>query len=166
MGCIGWWHAGWSGPLLFAYGIRVLTTCDNSTHLSKFCVSIVFSQLRPPMMVRLLRKLSVDVPALNENTVTPLRVRITFKDSVQSKLIWVHDGWTTNIMFFPIKKRRHFRFRMDEKWLQNIKLSYLGKCQYLRMHLMGQYMICEKLSYLLYLQGTCWAVFVFFLVQP
>jgi len=32
------------------------------------------SQLRPPMMTSLLRKLVIDVPALTENTITPLRV--------------------------------------------------------------------------------------------
>ena len=33
-----------------------------------------FRQLRPPMMTNLLRKLTVDVPALSEHTITPLRV--------------------------------------------------------------------------------------------
>ena len=32
------------------------------------------SQLRPPMMIKLLRKMALDVPTLNENTVVPLRV--------------------------------------------------------------------------------------------
>ena len=36
---------------------------------------VMYSQLRPPMMTSLLRKLVIDVPALTENTITPLRVR-------------------------------------------------------------------------------------------
>ena len=35
---------------------------------------VLYSQLRAPMMTTLLRKLVVDVPALTENTVVPLRV--------------------------------------------------------------------------------------------
>ena len=38
---------------------------------------VVFSQLRPPMMTSLLRELVLDVPALNENTIVPLRVSET-----------------------------------------------------------------------------------------
>lgn len=45
--------------------------------LLKFLL-IVFSQLRAPMMTSLLRKLVIDVPALTENTVVPLRVIFYF----------------------------------------------------------------------------------------
>ncbi|CAH1792824.1 unnamed protein product, partial [Owenia fusiformis] len=51
---------------------RSLTKGQRDT-VSDFLVALT-SQLRPPMMTRLLRKLTVDVPALNENTVVPLRV--------------------------------------------------------------------------------------------
>ena len=41
-----------------------------------FLLFFFFSQLRPPMMASLLRKLVVDVPALTDNTVVALRVSI------------------------------------------------------------------------------------------
>jgi len=44
--------------------------------VSMYCVCVVCSQLRPPMMTSLLRKLVIDVPALTENTITPLRVSL------------------------------------------------------------------------------------------
>jgi ryanodine receptor 2 len=43
--------------------------------VSDFLVALT-GQLRPPMMTSLLRKLVVDVPALTENTITPLRVLV------------------------------------------------------------------------------------------
>ncbi|KAK3094056.1 hypothetical protein FSP39_023525 [Pinctada imbricata] len=45
--------------------------------VSDFLISFT-NQLRPPMMTKLLRKLTFDVPALNENTVVPLRVLTTY----------------------------------------------------------------------------------------
>ncbi|KAJ8309071.1 hypothetical protein KUTeg_013945 [Tegillarca granosa] len=45
--------------------------------VSDFLVAFT-NQLRPPMMTRLLRKLTVDVPALNENTIVPLRVLTSY----------------------------------------------------------------------------------------
>ncbi|XP_013392084.1 ryanodine receptor [Lingula anatina] len=41
--------------------------------VTEFLVSLT-GHLRPPMMTKLLRKLTIDLPGLNENTVVPLRV--------------------------------------------------------------------------------------------
>ncbi|XP_069116591.1 ryanodine receptor-like isoform X2 [Argopecten irradians] len=45
--------------------------------VSDFLVAFT-NQLRPPTMTRLLRKLALDVPALSENTVVPLRVLTSY----------------------------------------------------------------------------------------
>ncbi|XP_048731868.2 ryanodine receptor-like isoform X6 [Ostrea edulis] len=45
--------------------------------VSNFLISFT-NQLRPPMMTKLLRKLTHDVPVLNENTVIPLRVLTSY----------------------------------------------------------------------------------------
>ena len=52
---------------------------EDSNSVCKTCAGVSFfgsSQLRAPMMTSLLRKLVIDVPALTENTVVPLRVGV------------------------------------------------------------------------------------------
>ena len=54
------------------------TSCLNaSVMIILIQVHLYSSQLRPPMMASLLRKLVVDVPALTDNTVVALRVRFS-----------------------------------------------------------------------------------------
>ncbi|KAL4238125.1 Ryanodine receptor 2 [Mactra antiquata] len=58
--------------------------------VSDFLVAFT-NQLRPPMMAKLLNKMAVDVPALNENTVVPLRVLTAYYE--RCGRYYSHGGW-------------------------------------------------------------------------
>ncbi|XP_052768471.1 ryanodine receptor 2-like isoform X9 [Mya arenaria] len=72
-----------------------LSKCNSLTKNQREMVSdflVAFTnQLRPPMMAKLLRKMAVDVPALNENTVVPLRVLTAYYE--RCGRYYSHGGW-------------------------------------------------------------------------
>lgn len=81
------------------YKVYLLMVGNSLFNLMKFTsksgnynfITLCYSQLRPPMMSNLLKKMAVDVPALNENTVVPLRVsmlQLNCIEKIHSKLFY------------------------------------------------------------------------------
>ncbi|XP_053408017.1 ryanodine receptor-like isoform X6 [Mercenaria mercenaria] len=72
-----------------------MSKCNSLTKNQREMVSdflVAFTnQLRPPMMSKLLKKMAVDVPALNENTVVPLRVLTEYYE--RCGRYYSHGGW-------------------------------------------------------------------------